>query len=59
MYMTPCSGLRFAHEGDMAKIKLWIDGNRHRRFFNAMLNATDGCVPSRGGGGWSWGSKGV
>lgn len=31
----------FAHEGNMSKIKLWIDGNRHRRFFNAMLNATD------------------
>ena len=31
----------FAHEGDMAKVKLWIDGNRHRRFFNAMLNAQD------------------
>jgi hypothetical protein len=31
----------FAHEGNLAKVKLWVDGNRHRRFFNAMLNATD------------------
>ena len=31
----------------MSKIKLWIEGNRHRRFFNAMLNAIDsnGCSP--------------